>query len=116
LRHSPDCLPCVEYQKTKNSQVVISGQIPIVNRIDNDTYGVIFFTKEESLWEQELKYPLLQYHFSKTLYKCDLSQIFVGVYSFEDNRHYIQSFDRNTIILALNEVTDIASTIEAELS
>jgi|GEM_PF-2058595 len=98
------------------SNVIISGQIPIINMIDNNNYGVIFFTKKETIWEQELKFPLLQYHFAKSQYKCDLSQVFVGVYCFETDRHYIQSFNRNTIIHTLTEVADIASAIEADLS
>lgn len=102
--------------RINQSNIIVAGQIPIINMIDNNNYGIIFFTQKETLWEQELKFPLLQYHFAKSQYKCDLSQVFVGVYCFETDRHHIQSFNRNTITHALDEVVDIASTIEANIS
>jgi hypothetical protein len=97
------------------SNIFITGQIPIIYLKPNLGYCVLFFIQKFSIWDKELRFPIVQDYFSTQEYKCNINEIDVGVYCFETNKYHTKSFSRPTIDSAITELNRIGRIMEENL-
>jgi len=89
-----------------SSSVVITGEVPIIN-MTSGGYCLIYFSKNQYNWENDIKFPLLQSHFAEVEYSCNLNDIQVGIYCFETDSHNLKTFSKKSISDALDELNDV---------
>lgn len=85
-----------------------------IYRVDKTVtgYAVTLIMRTDGLWKHELRFPLIQRHFSNKL-KCDESEIKVGIYNFEKFEHEYITYDHETLEIAWSEVLSISEKISA---
>jgi hypothetical protein len=93
----------------------VTGQVPIVNMNISGGYAIYFFSRNKDEWQDELRFPIMQHYFAKNVYGCDTSQIDVGIYSFNDRKHYRHCYTSKAIERAVAELSDIASKMNKAL-
>lgn len=91
--------------------VKITGQVPIINMNPNLGYRIYFFSKEVFNWENELRFPLIQYYFAEHVFGCELSELEVGIYCFETSAHYQKSYSKMNVTDALEETLKIGEAL-----
>lgn len=89
----------------------LTGEIYRVDKTETG-YAVTLMMRTVSLWKHELRFPLIQRHFSIKL-KCDESEIRVGMYNFEKSEHEYITYDHETLENAWSEVLSISEKINS---
>ncbi|MFH1648440.1 MAG: hypothetical protein ABIA11_01750 [Patescibacteria group bacterium] len=98
-----------------NEDVTLTGQIPIINLNGKLGYSIIFFVKEGTGWDGQLKFPLLQSFFANTIFGCELSEIEVGIFSFDKERHFSKTYNEEEVDTCLKEIYEIGRKIRKTL-
>lgn len=88
----------------------ITGEVFRIDQKNNKGYKITLFSKQDTIWANELRYPLLQIYYSN-IFECPVMDIEVGIYNLERDKHEYLCFDEETLQQAWNEVTQISSTI-----
>ncbi|MDD4972086.1 MAG: hypothetical protein PHT07_21885 [Paludibacter sp.] len=88
---------------------MISGEIFRFDKTENG-FAVTLFHNDDSIWIKELRYPLLQIHFSDKL-NCPAEFVKVGVYNFIDEIHEYNTFDELTLHQSWDEIVKISGEI-----
>lgn len=89
---------------------IISGEIFRYDKIPNNGYAVTLLDRENSIWANQLRFPLFQIHFSN-VFNCPADLIKVGVYNFESEVHEYITFDEITLRQAEIEIKHISNEI-----
>jgi len=98
-----------------NAELRLGGELPLIQMNTKGGYSVYFFSRDSSGWDQELKYPILQYHVARVLYNVRPDEVEIGVYSVADQRHLQHSFSRRDIRQAIQELDDLGSEIASAM-
>jgi hypothetical protein len=88
----------------------ITGEILRVDKTPENEYLVTIQNRHDEIWGHELRFRLLQIHFSNK-YKCPYDSIKVGVYNFQEEEHEYVSFDDGELKLAWDEVVNLSNRI-----
>lgn len=88
----------------------ITGEVFRLDKKVNEGYKVTLFSKEDTIWANELRYPLLQIYYSN-IFECPVMDIDVGIYNFSTDTHDYLCFDEKTLKQAWDEVTQISDSI-----
>ncbi|MBL7966893.1 MAG: hypothetical protein JNK09_07815 [Prolixibacteraceae bacterium] len=88
----------------------ITGEILRVDKTPDNEYLVTLQNRQDEIWGHELRFRLLQIHFSNK-YKCPYDSIKVGVYNFQSEEHEYLSFDDAELKQAWNEVVNLSNRI-----
>lgn len=88
----------------------ITGEIFRIDKKNDGGYKIALFSKLDSIWANELRFPLLQIYYSN-LFECPTMDIEVGVYNLEKDKHEYLFFDEETLQQAWNEITQISTTL-----
>lgn len=97
------------------SKVRLGGELPLIKMNNKGGYSVYFFSRESSLWESELRFPVIQNYVASTLYNVDLNDIEVGVYSLNLKKHLQRSFTQKEIDAAVKELNTIGKAVSLVL-
>jgi|DEB19_MinimDraft_2_1074335.scaffolds.fasta_scaffold62807_2 hypothetical protein len=90
---------------TKNDSIY--GQTHKIH-LDTDSYAyeIFFIVKSNYIWDNELKFPLIQSEFAKNN-NVKNSDVAVGIYSLDTAIHAIKCFEDDEIEQAMNEAKKI---------
>lgn len=112
-------LTFIEHKKRINipltSNLRLGGELPLVKMNNNFGYSVYFFSRENTSWESELRFPIIQNFIAKSLYNVDLSEVEVGVYSLELKKHLQKTYSENDIQDATKELKMIGKLVSLAL-
>jgi hypothetical protein len=97
------------------SQVRLTGLTPSVFRRD-DSFYAYFCQEKQALWQDELKFPLLQRYMSDHVLHCRLSQLQIGVYFLEKGQFEFRRYTPFEVRTAVQETTQLFTNIYAEYS
>jgi len=84
---------------------LLTGEIFRIDKKEVNFYISLFY-KGDGLWAHELRFPLIQIHFSNLL-KWPVDQIYVGVFDYNKVEHEHISFDEGTLKNSLEEVRNV---------
>jgi len=87
----------------------ITGEIFRLDK-KKDNYYITLFYKEDEIWANELRFPLIQIYFSNIL-KWPVDQIYVGIFNYSQIEHEHISYDESALNYSLEEVKDIFKKI-----
>ncbi|MEM7510674.1 MAG: hypothetical protein AAF388_07060 [Bacteroidota bacterium] len=85
----------------------LSGEIAREDMKLNGSFEIFLFLKEESSWEDELRFPLIQAHYAQ-IFGVSNSEVAVGVYSFESDQHVSNVYSDTDVQAAVNEARKIS--------
>lgn len=88
----------------------ITGEILRVDKTLENEYLITIQNRKDEIWGHELRFRLLQIHFSDK-YKCPYDSIKVGVYNFQEEEHEYVSFDDRELKQAWEEVVNLSNRI-----
>lgn len=92
------------------SGLQITGEIPRLDLVPQGGYEVLLFPTSTDNWTQELRYPLLQAHFSKKL-GAPVEEMSVGIYDVDRARYETTRFTTDEIAAAHEELREIAAVL-----
>jgi hypothetical protein len=93
----------------------LGGELPLIKMNNKGGYSIYFFSKDSTLWESELRFPVVQNYVASTLYEVDLSDVEVGVYSLSLKKHLQRSFTQKEIDDAEKELKSIGRAVSLAL-
>lgn len=93
----------------------LSGQAPIIYLNSRLTYSIYFFSKTSRNWEDELRFPIIQHYFAKEVYGVETSEIEVGIFALDVEKHLQKSYSKAEIKKAINELNSVGKIIVANL-
>jgi|SRR5215213_2734976 len=93
----------------------LSGQAPIIYLNSRLNYSIYFFSKTSKDWEDELRFPIIQYYFAKEVYGVEASELEVGIFALDVEKHLQRSYSKNEIKKAIKELNSIGKIIVANL-
>lgn len=112
-------LTYVEHKKRINipltSEVRLGGELPLIKMNNKGGYSIYFFSRESTLWEGELRFPVIQHFVATTLYNVALSEVEVGVYSLDFQKHLQRSFTSKEVDDAVKELKAIGKAVSLAL-
>lgn len=88
----------------------LTGEILRIDKTPESEYLVTVQNRQDEIWGHELRFRLLQIHFSNK-YKCPYDSIKVGVYNFQSEEHEYLSFDDIELRQAWDEVVNLSNRI-----
>lgn len=91
--------------------ITVGGQIPIINMNGRGGYSVVLFKRDETPWGDELRFPLIQYYVATNLYNVDPSEVEVGVYAIDQQKHERRNYSATEIDTALKEMKKIGRAV-----
>ena len=94
-----------------NYNNTIGGEIHRLDFRIKGGYEIYLMIKEDFIWENELRFPLIQHFYAEQL-GCQYSEIGVGVYCFELGEHVIHKYSEDEIEKALIEVDRISNFLK----
>lgn len=94
----------------------VSGQIPVIFMKPNIGFCAYFITKENSTWESELKYPVIQNFIAADIFNCEANVIDVGYINYYTGEFHETSFSMSDIKSALKEMKVIGESISINLT
>lgn len=100
---------------TLNSLVVISAQIPLVVMNKDIGYSILLLSQNDLSIDTELRWPILQNHYSSVVYGVDISEINVGYFNFEREMFVTKSFTQNKVKKCLKELNDMGEIMYKNL-
>ena len=80
----------------------LSGEIYRVDKTC-DGYAITLMLREDKIWQNELRFPLLQ-RFYSDMFKCPANKIKVGVYKYDKSEHEYITYDESTLNNAWDEM------------
>ncbi|MFT3754098.1 MAG: hypothetical protein QM800_14890 [Paludibacter sp.] len=89
----------------------LSGEIYRVDKTI-DGYAITLMLRQDKIWQNELRFPLLQRFYSDKL-KCPINAIRIGVYNYEKGMHEYTSYDESTLTSAWEEMVIISQSVSA---
>lgn len=112
-------LTYVEHKKRVNipltSKVRLGGELPLIKMNSNGGYSIYFFSREDTDWEGELRFPVIQNYVALTLYNVELNEVEVGVYSLDSQKHLQRSFIKKEVDEAEKELKEIGKAVSLAL-
>jgi uncharacterized protein YkuJ len=112
-------LTYVEHKKRINipltGKIRLGGELPLIKMNNKGGYSIYFFSRESTNWEEELRFPIIQYFVATTLYNVDFSEVEVGIYSLELHKHLQKSYSKKEVDEAVKELNNIGRTISLAL-
>jgi hypothetical protein len=93
-----------------DSDSFLTGEVPRLDLVSSGGYAVYLFEKESQGWQHELRMPILQRCFANEL-QCPSAQVSVGIYCFNDDRHYSHVYSTSQIGEAWNEALSLAISL-----
>lgn len=97
------------------NKIRLGGELPLIKMNNKLGYSVYFFSRKDTLWEDELRFPIIQNYISKTLYNVDLSEVEVGVYSLDLKKHLQTVYKLTEVQDALIELASIGNAVSLAL-
>jgi len=97
------------------NKLKLGGELPLIKMNYKGGYSVYFFSRENTLWENELRFPIIQNYVASTLYGVDLSDVEVGVYSLVQKKHLQKIFTQREIDEAEKELKAIGKVVSLAL-
>lgn len=94
-----------------NSQLRISGIIPIIFMKPIDGFSAYFVTTENTDWEIELKYPIVQNFVAKEVFNTENKGIDIGYINYFTGEFQETNFSSVEIRQATKELESIGQTI-----
>ncbi len=91
---------------------VLVGEIAREDMKTSGSFEIFVFQKEDSDWENELRFPVIQAHYADTVFGVPYSEVAVGVYSFSLDQHTSTVFTDSQVESAIQEVQSISRTID----
>lgn len=98
-----------------NSQVRISGQIPIIFMKPDSGFSAYFISKENAMWDSELKYPVIQNYIALDVFSCETDTVDIGYVDYYSGDLFETTFSKNEIKSALKEMITIGEGISLGL-
>lgn len=112
-------LICVEHKKRISipltGKIRLGGELPLIKMNNKLGYSVYFFSRSNTPWEDELRFPIIQNYISQVLYNVDLSEVEVGIYSLDSKKHFQNTYKLNEVQEALKELTAIGNAVSLAL-
>lgn len=112
-------LTFIEHKKRINipltNKLRLGGELPLLKMNNKGGYSVYFFTKESILWEDELRFPVIQNYVASTLYNVDLNEVEVGVYNLDTHKHLQRSYSNKDVDDAIKELNEIGNAVSLAL-
>lgn len=96
-------------------KVRLGGELPLIKMNNKGGYSIYFFSRDSTLWEEELRFPVIQNYIASTLYKVDLSDVEVGVYCLDLKKHLQRSYTQREIDDAEKELKEIGKAVSLAL-
>ncbi len=90
----------------------LGGEIPRVDLVTTGGYAIWLFSRIQRSWRNELRMPLIQFHFAQTL-GVDAQQIRVGFYFFSPATYESECFLQPAIDNARRECQGIGRVLTA---
>lgn len=97
------------------NKVRLGGELPLVKMNNKGGYSIYFFSRDSTLWEGELRFPIIQNYVASTLYEVDLSEVEVGVYGLDLRKHLQRSYTQKEVDDAEKELKAIGKTVSLSL-
>lgn len=101
-------LTYVEHKKRINipltSKIRLGGELPLIKMNNKGGYSVYFFSRGSTLWEGELRFPVIQNFVANDLYNVDLSEVEVGVYAVDLKKHLQMTYSEREVNDAMREL------------
>ena len=88
----------------------ITGEIFRIDKTQEGGYAITVMQREGKFWAHELRFPLLQRHYSN-VYNCPFDLVKVGIYNYETKKHEYKSFDEGEIIMAWDNTLKLSNDI-----
>lgn len=89
---------------------VLTGQIMHIDKTEEGGYAIAIVSREDKIWTHELRFPLLQRHYSN-IYQCPFDLVKVGVFNYEKGVHEYTSYDEVTLNSAWDEICELSNKI-----
>jgi len=96
-------------------QVRLTGLSPWVFQRDESFYAY-FCQEKQALWQDELKYPLLQRYMADDVLHCRLSRLQIGVYCLEQGHFEFRRYTPLEVRTAVQEASQLFTDIYTEYS
>lgn len=97
------------------SKVRLGGELPLIKMNNKGGYSIYFFSRDSTLWERELRFPVIQNYIASTLYQVDLSDVEVGVYALDLKKHLQRSYTQKEVDEAEKELKIIGKAVSLAL-
>lgn len=89
----------------------LSGEIYRVDKT-NDGYAITLMLRQDKIWQNELRFPLLQRFYSDK-FECPANKVKIGVYNYEKGIHDYTTYDQSTLNNAWEEMMKISQLVNA---
>ncbi len=95
-----------------DSECELYGEIFRIDRTAKGSYSITLFwnNQESEFWASELRFPILQKLFANK-FNVSTDEIQVGIFDFENQSHEYNTFDKEAIEDALDELSGIIEEI-----
>ncbi len=93
-----------------NYKNFLSGEIFRIDKKKEGGYAITLFEKDNELWSSELRFPLLQIHYSN-IFKCPIDEISVGTYNLKTGKHQYINYDEYSLKTSWEEILNISRII-----
>lgn len=92
----------------------LSGFTPWVVENDKGSLFAYFIAEKHFDWKSELRFPLYQSYMSENTLKCDIKDLWVGIFNLSANKFDFENFTPKKIIQVINETSDIMDKVVIE--
>jgi len=92
------------------ADVALTGHTP-VSVIDGNGFAAYFFTEYPVSWQEQLKFPLLQYYLANNYFKCDLDRVKIGVYCLSTLKFDLKTYSTVELEDSISEAKGIFTAI-----
>jgi len=89
---------------------MIGGELFRFDKTNEGGYAVTILDKENSIWANQLRFPLFQIHYSN-VFDCPSELIKVGIYNFEEEKHEYITYDEVSLKTSEDEIKAISKEI-----
>ncbi|MEQ1763728.1 MAG: hypothetical protein ABL984_11350 [Pyrinomonadaceae bacterium] len=93
----------------------LTGQVPTIFMNSSSGYSIYFMTKSSIEWQNELRFPFVQYYFSKKVYGVDIKDVEVGIFNLETRGFEEKSYSNYAVNKALSEIRGLGRSIADNL-
>jgi len=91
-------------------EVALTGLAPYIVA-DENKFVAYFFTEQSITWENQLRFPLLQYYIAKNICNCEPSQLQIGFYCLNTLSFNLKIYSNEDIEDSIREAENIFRTI-----
>lgn len=98
-----------------NSQVEISGIIPLIFMKPTSGFSAYFISLSNSVWKTELKFPVIQSFIAESVFKTNIKEIEVGYIDYLTGELNETSFPSAEINTSAKELENIGQSIRLNL-